>query len=262
MPLLYATIVLVVLGVIALIIGKIAKKNKIFISGIVVLSFVIIFWIGFYIWALYDADIEYKRRLESDNTIQSERQRETEISTGEYLNGKIIDITESYISVQKEDKSVKKVKIDETKQFLNGRTGEIIETDKIKIGDYFTFNRIIRNISGNELLLELYKSISNKSTSLHFVPLNIKSIEKKNNDYIVTVPMEDGSRDYFEKYNRPVFECKFIINEDTKYYPQNKNINIDNLQEMTKDMIYNIYLNENTINDEMPVISKIDIYDI
>ena len=73
MPLLYTTIILVVLGVIALITGKIAKKNKFFISGIAVLSFVVIFWIGFYIWALYEADTEYERRFPNESTTQEQK---------------------------------------------------------------------------------------------------------------------------------------------------------------------------------------------
>lgn len=264
MTLVYAVIVFVLLSVATIITGKIIKKNKIVILGIAVLSFVIIFSIGFYIRTLYETDTEYEIGFTNEMNVstQSEVENKVEISDGKYLNGKIIDITQSYITVQKEENTIKKVKINDTKQFLNARTGEIIETDKIKIGDYFTFNTIVRNIFGEELLLELYKSISNNSTRLYFVPLNIKSIENNNNNYIVTVPMEDGSMDYFEKDNRPVFECQFIINENTKYYPENKNININNLQEMTKDMIYNIYLDEKTINDKNPVISKIDIYDI
>lgn len=264
MPLLYIIILLVILSVLAIITSKSLKKNKIFIIGIIILPFAIIFGIGFYIWSLHQPNIEYERNFlnESNNSMQTETNKDEDISTGENLNGKIINIDESYIYVQKDDNSIKKVKIDNSKQLLNARTGESIQLSEIKIGDYFTFNKIVRNISGNELILELYKSISSESTTLYLSSINIKSIEKRDNYYITTVQMEDASMKYFEKDNRPIYECQFIINESTKYYPENKNISIDTLQEMTKDNMFTIILDKNTVNDEYPVISKIDIYDL
>ena len=67
MPLLYTTITLVVLSFIALITGKILKKNIIFYSGVTILTLVIVFWIGFCAWALDEESREQESAMQEQS---------------------------------------------------------------------------------------------------------------------------------------------------------------------------------------------------
>ena len=67
MPLLYTTITLVVLSFIALITGKILKKNIIFYSGVTILTLVIVFWIGFCAWALDEESREQENAMQEQS---------------------------------------------------------------------------------------------------------------------------------------------------------------------------------------------------
>ena len=82
--------------------------------------------------------------------------------------------------------------------------------------------------------------------------------------YIVKIEMEDSTSEYFGKTreNRDKYEIDFIINNDTKFYPEGKDISIETLQDISNRYMMTLYVREESIESEYPIISKIDIYDI
>ena len=62
------TIGLIILGIVFILLGLILKRKKIKYIGITIFAVIIVFWIGFYIWAIYDASTEYERRFGNEMT--------------------------------------------------------------------------------------------------------------------------------------------------------------------------------------------------
>lgn len=83
MLLLYITVTLVVISIIALITGKIFKKNIIFYSGVTILTLVIVFWIGFCAWAL-------DKESREQESVMQEQSNNVNLSTlSNYFGNKI-----------------------------------------------------------------------------------------------------------------------------------------------------------------------------
>lgn len=293
MPLLYATIILVVLGVIALITGKIAKKNKIFISGIAVLSFVIIFWIGFYIWALYEADTEYERRLESDNIIQSEKITNSYNSNNVkndvinekndiqditlkatkgsfYQSGQIYKIDEDKIYfIDKDNNKYLYTKNDEI-VYKDGRTGVKYNFDEIKEKYYidFSINKtclIFKNIEGEELKKELLISLSlpDEVNMARAGVYDIKEIKQLgNNEAIVTFVVGDLIvPEHYPNAKTQKFEIDVKFKNDTIYHSKGKYTYDASTIENSKDTIMLIRLNKETLDYQYPEVLKFDSSD-
>ena len=188
-----------------------------------------------------------------------------EVVSGKHLSGKIIDITDKYLKIQKENMEIKLVEIDwKSTNFVNYRTKESLTLYNIKCGDYFLNNQIVRNINGQELIRENLKNIIETSSIILFVPTKIISITNMNDYYIVKIEMEDSTSEYFGKTreNRDKYEIDFIINNDTKFYPEGKDISITTLQYISENYMITLYINEESIENKYPIISKIDVYDI
>lgn len=188
-----------------------------------------------------------------------------EVVSGENLLGEIIDITDKYLKIQKDNNDIKLIKIDwKSTNFVNYRTKEALTIYGIKIGDYFWNKQIIRNITGEELIKESLKNIVDTSNTILFVPTKIISIKDMNKYYIVKIEMEDSTSEYFGKTmeNRDKYEIDFIINNDTKFYPQRANITVAELQKLCENYITTIFISEKSINDEYPIITKVEVYDI
>lgn len=188
-----------------------------------------------------------------------------EVISGEHLSGKIIDITDKYLKIQKENMEIKLVEIDwKSTNFVNYRTRESLTLYNIKCGDYFFNNQIIRNINGQELIRENLKNIIETSSTILFVPTKIISITNMNDYYIVKIEMEDSTSEYFGKTreNTDKYEIDFIINNDTKFYPEGKEISVTTLQDISENYMITLYVNEESIENKYPIISKIDVYDI
>ena len=218
-------------------------------------------------WENNEKTIIYKAIEESYQTEEKDSsfQENYEIVSGEYLSGKIIDITDKYLKIQKENKEIKLVKINWNKtNFVNYRTKDSITLYNIKCGDYFLNKQIVRNINGQELIRENLKNIIETSNTILFVPTKIISIKNMADYYIVKIEMEDSTSEYFGKTreNRDKYEIDFIINNDTKFYPEGKDISIETLQDISNRYMMTLYVREESIESEYPIISKIDIYDI
>ena len=174
------------------------------------------------------------------------------------IRGKITEIGENYITIQ-EDKTNKQTKIDvsEESRFVNQRTEEELNINQIKVGDYFDDYMITRNIEGKELLTECLKSIVESTSNFDFTPTKVISIDNKGDYYIVTMEMEESS----SANTSNKFEVPFIINSETRFYPEGQ-VDITNLKDVIEKSLVTIYLKEDSINSENPIITKIDVYDM
>lgn len=63
MTLIYITIALIIILLICLLAGIIAKNKILQYIGIGIFILVIVFWIGFFIWAVVESDQEYERQF-------------------------------------------------------------------------------------------------------------------------------------------------------------------------------------------------------
>lgn len=222
-------------------------------------------------WENNEKRIKYERIEEpyQEDKLQIEKTQEEkndnlveEISTGEFLTGKIIEITDKYLKVQKDANNIKLVEIDQVlNKLTNTRTREPIEVEDIKVGDYFFFNTIARNIEGQELINESLKSIVKDSTTLLFTPEKIISVEKKKDYYIAKMVMLDATAEWFERENDK-YEIDFIINNNTEFYPEGKDLSALTIKDICEGYITTIYVDENSIGSENPIITVVDVYDI
>lgn len=62
--------------------------------------------------------------------------------------------------------------------------------------------------------------------------------------------------------NRDKYELEFIINNDTNFYPKGKGLSISTIQDICEHYMITLYISEKSIDNEYPIITKIDVYDI
>lgn len=72
MKLFYITTILFIISIICLVIGLIIKTKKIRNTGFGIMIFIAVFWVAFFIWALYDEAEEYERHFGKQNNIYVE----------------------------------------------------------------------------------------------------------------------------------------------------------------------------------------------
>lgn len=218
-------------------------------------------------WENNEKNITYTKieELYQTEVLDTSFQENYEVVSGENLSGKIIDVTDKYLKIQKENMDIKLVEIDwKSTNFVNFRTKESLTVYGIKVGDYFYNKQIIRNITGQELIKESLKNIVDTSTIILFVPTKIISIRDMNEYYIAKIEMEDSTSEYFGKTmeNRDKYELEFIINNDTNFYPKGKGLSISTIQDICEHYMITLYISEKSIDNEYPIITKIDVYDI
>lgn len=184
----------------------------------------------------------------------------------ENTSGNIIEVGDNYIIVQKEDEN-KKYKVtanNDTNEFINGRTNENMKLSDIKVGDYYTLESIIRNISGDEWKQECLKNLSNCYVEgrLTCNPQQITNVENKGNYVIITLKMEDSTTEYFKgKGNIDTFELKAIAYSNLDIPTVSGGVTVYNLKEEVEGFMFWIGLDKNTIDNEYPTINNIEIYD-
>jgi hypothetical protein len=174
-----------------------------------------------------------------------------------------------------------------TFEYANGRTNEDLDFSKIKVGDYFCttyyamrkynifdderslYNKltIIRACSGEELEHELLVQMKNQGIEWNadFVYRELKDIEIINdNKVIITFEFSDFYQDRLG--NDESFTKKFIVNDATEIYrdwygiPSDGTYNISDLNTVKYvPSRVNIMIDENTVDDEMPVVVKLNL---
>ena len=281
MVLINITVALCIIGGIFLIAG-LAIKNKIVRNiGIMIFSIIIIFWIGFYIWAFVDEGEEADRKFGKETTKNvSESSRGEDITSRVISNdnsiykcGIIRKIKDNKITFIDKENNLYVLENKEQIRYINGRTSEQCRFSELKEGFYIniSYDRtcyIYKNITGEELKKELLKSLAltDDVDILRTSVDEIKGVKQLgDNEALVTFEISDviKAENYPELNDEEhKFDVTFKVNNNTKY-----NLNFHGQDtydaktvENSKGLMLYIRLDANTLNDEYPCISMFDSY--
>ena len=148
MVLINITVALCIIGVIFLIAG-LAIKNKIVRNiGIIIFVIIMIFWIGFYIWAFVDAGEEADRKFGKETTNNvSESTRGEDITSRVISNdssiykcGIIRKIKDNKITFIDKENNLYILENKEQIGYMNGRTSEQCRFNELKEGFYINIS--------------------------------------------------------------------------------------------------------------------------
>ena len=279
------TVILAIIGLMLLLLRKKYNKKITKNIGIGILTVIIIFWIGFFAWALAETSEEYKRQFPDDNTnvelietndISNNIIQYTEATS--FFQGKISSIKNNTIYFYDSNNQYYYINNDDNTKYIDGRTGEACAFSDIKegyyISDYLGANSentylIYKDIIGEELKKELLISLSLSDdvnigrTSV----LEIKDVEQLgNNEAIVTFEISDiiGSNSFPDVNDSDHnFDVKLKVTNNTKYNTNFHGINAYNaetIENAKNDAMLYLRLNPDTLDDEYPEISEFDSY--
>lgn len=278
MPLTYITIALIIILLICLLAGIIAKNKILQNIGIGIFIFVILFWIGFFIWAMIETDQEYERQFGDETSNINKEDELAEDITTKFLDnkvyykvGKIEEIRDNKIYFSDNDKNKYMLENSEQINYINGRTTEKYKFDNLKEGYYINLSNnkncyVFRNITGDELKKELLISLSlpDSVNMLRTSVDDIKSVKQLgNNEALVTFEISDIIRNEdFSDYDNGEIDVTLKVNNNTKYNTNfNGNTTYDaNTIEDSKSLMLYIRLDAGTLNDEYPCVSMFDSY--
>lgn len=275
------TVALCIIGGIFLIAG-LAIKNKIIRNiGIMIFSIIIIFWIGFYIWAFVDAGEEADRKFGKETTNNvSESTRGEDITSRVISNdssiykcGIIRKIKDNKITFIDKENNLYILENKEQIRYINGRTSEQCRFNELKEGFYINISYdktcyIYENITGDELKKELLKSLAlpDDVDILRTSVDGIKDVKQLgNNEALVTFEISDiiKAENYPELNDEEhKFEVTLKVNNNTKYnlnFHGQDTYNAETIENSKWLMLY-IRLDANTLDDEYPCISMFDSY--
>ena len=281
MVLINITVALCIIGGIFLIAG-LAIKNKIVRNiGILIFVIIMIFWIGFYIWAFVDAEEEADRKFGKETTNNvSESTRGEDITSRVISNdnsiykcGIIRKIKDNKITFIDKENNLYILENKEQIRSINGRTSEQCEFSKLKEGFYINISYdktcyIYEDITGEELKKELLKSLalSDDVDILRTSVDEIKDVKQLgNSEALVTFEISDiiKAENYPEINDEEhKFEVTLKVNNNTKYnlnFHGQDTYNAETIENSKGLMLY-IRLDANTLNDEYPCISMFDSY--
>ena len=281
MVLVNITLELCIIGGMLLIAG-LAIKNKIVRNvGIIIFAIIIIFWIGFYIWAFVDAEEEADRKIGKETTNNvSESTRGEDITSRVISNdssiykcGIIRKIKDNKITFIDKENNLYILENKEQIRYINGRTSEQCEFSKLKEGFYINISYdktcyIYEDITGEELKKELLKSLalSDDVDILRTSVDEIKDVKQLgNSEALVTFEISDiiKAENYPEINDEEhKFEVTLKVNNNTKYnlnFHGQDTYNAETIENSKGLMLY-IRLDANTLNDEYPCISMFDSY--
>ena len=139
------TVILAIIGLMLLLLGKKYNKKITKNIGIGILTVIIIFWIGFFAWALAETSEEYKRQFPDDNTnielietndISNNIIQYTEATS--FFQGKISSIKNNTIYFYDNNNQYYYMNNDDNTKYIDGRTGEACAFSDIKEGYYIS----------------------------------------------------------------------------------------------------------------------------
>ena len=275
------TVALCIIGGIFLIAG-LAIKNKIVRNiGILIFVIIMIFWIGFYIWAFVEAGEEADRKFGKETTNNvSESTRGEDITSRVISNdssiykcGIIRKIKDNKITFIDKENNLYILENKEQIRYINGRTSEQCRFSELKEGFYINISYdktcyIYENITGDELKKELLKSLAlpDDVDILRTSVDGIKDVKQLgNNEALVTFEISDiiKAENYPEINDEEhKFEVTLKVNNNTKYnlnFHGQDTYNAETIENSKWLMLY-IRLDANTLNDEYPCISMFDSY--
>ena len=246
-----------------------------------IFSIIIIFWIGFYIWAFVDEGEEADRKFGKETTNNvSESTRGEDITSRVISNdnsiykcGIIRKIKDNKITFIDKENNLYILENKEQIRYINGRTSEQCEFSKLKEGFYINISYdktcyIYEDITGEELKKELLKSLalSDDVDILRTSVDEIKDVKQLgNSEALVTFEISDiiKAENYPEINDEEhKFEVTLKVNNNTKYnlnFHGQDTYNAETIENSKGLMLY-IRLDANTLNDEYPCISMFDSY--
>lgn len=277
MVLIRITIILAIIGLILFLLGKKYDKKITKNIGIGILTLIILFWIGFFAWALAETSEEYKRQFPDDNTnvesIETNDLANNTIQDAEnssFSEGRISSIENNTIYIY--DNNNQKyflTNTDDTK-YIDGRTGETYSFTDLRPGYYIDDEgTIFKDITGEELKKELLISLS-LSDDVNIMRTSVNEIKDVhqlgNNEAIITFEISDlVTSENFPDVNdsEHTFDVKLKVTNNTKYNSNFHGINAYNaetIENAKHDAMLYLRLNPDTLDDEYPEISEFDSY--
>ena len=234
------------------------KWSKI-VWGIIILCFIILAIIG---------QIKIKKQNEVLTTvlpkqdIQKNRENYNLNIDEKYKNlkGYIYEVADDYITIKDDSENMHEIKIAE---FINYRTREPIKISELKFGDYYKNGEIIRNVSGEELKKELLLNLAKgfNSSKLSTTVSRLKRLKVYDGYVTFKVSLCDQNFGLFGRENPELFNIELMANESTILYARTNLVTIYNLQKSVRDKTFYLEIDENTLNDEMPVVRSFEIAD-
>ncbi len=277
MVLIRITIILAIIGLILFLLGKKYDKKITKNIGIGILTLIILFWIGFFAWALAETSEEYKRQFPDDNTnvesIETNDLANNTIQDAEnssFSEGRISSIENNTIYIY--DNNNQKyflTNTDDTK-YIDGRTGETYSFTDLRPGYYIDDEgTIFKDITGEELKKELLISLS-LSDDVNIMRTSVNEIKDVhqlgNNEAIITFEISDlVTSENFPDVNdsEHTFDVKLKVTNNTKYNTNFHGIsayNAETIENAKNDPMLYLRLNPDTLDDEYPEISEFDSY--
>lgn len=277
MVLIRITIILAIIGLILFLLGKKYDKKITKNIGIGILTLIILFWIGFFAWALAETSEEYKRQFPDDNTnvesIETNDLANNTIQDAEnssFSEGRISSIENNTIYIY--DNNNQKyflTNTDDTK-YIDGRTGETYSITDLRPGYYIDDEgTIFKDITGEELKKELLISLS-LSDDVNIMRTSVNEIKDVhqlgNNEAIITFEISDlVTSENFPDVNdsEHTFDVKLKVTNNTKYNTNFHGIsayNAETIENAKNDPMLYLRLNPDTLDDEYPEISEFDSY--
>lgn len=234
------------------------KWSKI-VWGIIILCFIILAIIG---------QIKIKKQNEVLTTvlpkqnIQKNRENYNLNIDEKYKNlkGYVYEVADNSITIKDDSENMHEIKIAE---FINYRTREPIKISELKFGDYYKNGEIIRNISGEELKKELLLNLAKgfNSSKLSTTVSRLKRLKVYDGYVTFKVSLCDQNFGLFGRENPELFNIELMANESTILYARTNLVTIYNLQKSVRDKTFYLEIDENTLNDEMPVVRSFEIAD-
>lgn len=285
MILIRITVILAIIGLMLLLLGKKYNKKITKNIGIGILTVIIIFWIGFFAWALADFQNDYEIHFSNDTT-SVEPTETNDISNNiiqyteatSFFQGKISSIENNTIYFYDINNQYYYINNDDDTNYIDGRTGETCSFSDIKegyyISDYPDNNSeytylIFKDITGEELKKELLVSLS-LSDDVNIMRTSVTEIKDVhqlgNNEAIVTFEISDlVTSENFPDVNdsEHAFDVKLKVTNNTKYNTNFYGIsayNAETIENAKHDAMLYLRLNPDTLNDEYPEISEFDSY--
>lgn len=280
MVLINITVALCIIGGIFLIAGLVIKNKIVRNIGIMIFSIIIIFWIGFYIWAFIDMAEETERQFGKEATNNVSKSTRGEDITNQFIangsvykDGKIRKIKDNKITFADKDNNVYILENKEQIKYINGRTGEQCNFSDLKKSYYINTSYdkicyIYEDITGEKLKKELLKSLALPDTIdiLRTSVDEIKNVKRLgNNEALVTFEISDIIKsEYYPELNdeEHKFDITLKVNNNTKYnlnFHGQDTYDVETIEKSKGLMLY-IRLDANTLNDEYPCISMFDSY--
>ena len=176
------------------------------------------------------------------------------------LKGYVYEIADDHILVKDDSANMHEIK---TTELINYRTREPMKISEIKFGDYYKNGEIIRNVSGDELKKELLLNLARgfNSSKLSTTVSRLKRLKQYDGYVTFKVSICDQNFGLFGRENPELFNIEVIANEQTVLYARTNIVNIYNLQKSVRDKTFYLELDENTLNNEMPIVTSFEISD-